>query len=426
MKMSINSSNDLEKTQKIHVPIIWIIVLAIMAMSTTVYSDVEGNWFSSYGNKVAGMDLAIVATMSALGVIIGTLFYFLWGTISDNLRTKYGRRKPIYVSGALSTAGLMFLFAISTNHLWLFICRGVLLGITSNMFHVTNKGLLTDLVPQERRGRINSILIIMGTMGSLIVWIPAIFLLPGEAEAYSAEIHFFFISFGAVIIALSGIILLLFIKEPPVADPPRNWIQDIKDVFDYRELAKHKNFLKVIPAMMLVNMSQSAYMTFLIILLQDIPMTNVEIYVAFAIVGICLAVGFFILARSIDKVGRKIVTLMSVTIAPIGGLVITFSGNDALLFIIGFGIMMPFVLALWSSTDSWVQDLLPKEARGRFLGIINTGNAIGKAPAMIIAGILADQYGILSVFLVSSIILWISIPFFLIVPETLKKSKIKN
>ncbi|HUX99054.1 MAG TPA: MFS transporter, partial [Candidatus Deferrimicrobium sp.] len=83
-------------------------------------------------------------------------------------------------------------------------------------------------------------------------------------------------------------------------------------------------------------------------------------------------------------------------------------------------VMMPFYLGLWVSTDSWTQDLLPEESRGRFLGILNIGYALGRVPGVLIATQVGKVYGILSIFLVAGIILWLGFPFFLKVPETLK------
>ena len=85
--------------------------------------------------------------------------------------------------------------------------------------------------------------------------------------------------------------------------------------------------------------------------------------------------------------------------------------------------MFAFSQGIWIATDAWVQDLLPEEKRGSFLGIISIGNALGKAPGALIAGLVADAFGLLWIFFVSGFMLWIAIPFFLIVPETLLKKK---
>ena len=61
--------------------------------------------------------------------------------------------------------------------------------------------------------------------------------------------------------------------------------------------------------------------------------------------------------------------------------------------------MFSFSTGLWIAVEAWVQDLLPEEKRGSFLGIINIGNALGRIPGVLIAGLIAEAYGILWVFL---------------------------
>ncbi len=425
MNTSLDPSNlDKNKKDKSKPFLRWIIALSILAMCTTIYTEVESQWFTSYAHNIANMNLFLVSLMVAMSGIIGTLFYLIWGTISDNLRTRFGRRVPIYVIGALMTMGLMILFVASINYMWLLICGGILVAITANMFHVTNKGLLVDLIPQERRGRLNSLLIVMGMLGSIIIWIPAIIFLPVGTESYSREIHDLFIGFSAILIAFSGMSVFLLVKEPKISEAPQKWTQAFKKLFDSNEMRQHKNFIKLFIARTFLIMSQSAFFPFLLILLQEIPISMNEIVIGFPIVILLCGLGVFLFGKYCDKVGRRKIALLSLIISPIGCMIIAFSNNTILWVIMGFGIMMPFNLGLWISTDTWIQDLLPEDARGRFLGIINVGNAIGKAPGILLAGFIAGIHGILSVFFISGLVLWIAIPFFLMVPETLKKSEI--
>ncbi|MFX1596188.1 MAG: hypothetical protein ACFFBK_08995, partial [Promethearchaeota archaeon] len=106
--------NSQKKKSKIHKS--WIIALCLLAFGTTLYSEIEGQWNSSFARFIANMSYFGVSTMVALAGIFGTIFYLVWGAISDNLRTNLGRRIPIILIGMLSTAGLMIFF-ISTTYL---------------------------------------------------------------------------------------------------------------------------------------------------------------------------------------------------------------------------------------------------------------------------------------------------------------------
>ncbi len=421
-----NEINEINKRKNRLLRRSWLIALCILAFGTTLYSEIEGQWLSSYGRFIANLGYFTVAFIVAMSGISVTIFYLMWGAISDNIRTKFGRRVPIIVIGMLSTALLMFLYISTTNFLILLLIGGFLLGFTSSMFHVSNKSLIGDLTPIEKRGRINSILFVFTNMGSLMVWLPAILLLPEGEQSYSTEIHLIFIGGGALILITIGILIYLLVKEPEVNIPRRKWSQDIKQLFNRQEMMQHKGFLRLFIAMLFLIMSQNAFLPFLLILLQEVPFDLSEILIILPFIGTGIGLGIYLLGKYTDKIGRRKVVLMCLCLSPIGCFIIAFSGTNYLLLMIGFGIMMPFNIGIWLATDAWVLDLAPTESRGRFLGIINIGNAFGKVPGVLFAGYLAENFGILSVFLVTGIILWIAIPFFSRVPETIKTNKISR
>jgi len=211
---------DSKKKGKLKIRKAWILALCLLAFGTTLYSEIEGQWFSSFARVIAKVSYFSVSIMVALAGIFSTIFYLTWGAISDNLRTKLGRRIPIILIGMISTAGLMMLYISTTYFLLILMIGGFLLAVTSNMFHVSNKSLIGDLIPKEKRGRTNSILFIATNMGSMTVWIPAIILLPEGTETFSREIHSIFIGGGALLLIVIGILVTLLVKEPKVNTPP--------------------------------------------------------------------------------------------------------------------------------------------------------------------------------------------------------------
>jgi len=130
----------------------------------------------------------------------------------------------------------------------------------------------------------------------------------------------------------------------------------------------------------------------------------------------------YLLLSRLDKVGRKPTTYISLAIAPVGAFVIGFSNEQFLPLLIGLIILFPFSIALQICIDTWAQDLLPENERGKFLGIINIGKAAGQTPAIMAAGALADAFSILSVFILTGVLLVLAIPLFKYVPETIGRS----
>jgi len=425
--MTLDSNSDIPHEKKLaqktslHLTR-WIIALCIFTAGSFTFNEIASGWFGSYVYFIAGKELIWWGTITLIGSIVGAIFYLIWSTVSDNLRTKLGRRIPLILIGGLATSGLAVLFIENDNIIWLLIDGGILIAITRNMLGPA-RSLTPDLIPQEKRGRINTLLIIMTNVGSTIVWIPALILLPGGGEHYSRETHVLFITAGAIILTLSCIILTILVREPPVREPPGYWIQDLKKVLDWHEMKKNQDFFKIFIANLFLSAADSAIFTYLLPFVESINFNLTAVIIAGPIVGACIGLGLYFLGKSTDKIGRKFVTIIGFIFAPMGAWIIAFSVNNIWLLMVGFGLFFPFYLGGVTAVESWLQDILPKEARGRFFGLINITSAIGVGIGAVFSGFLADRFGIFWIFAASAMILWTSLIFFLRVPETLKHVK---
>ncbi len=415
-----------QETDKVNRPLLrWIIALCIFTAGTFTFTEVAGGWFGSYYHFIAKGELVWWGLFTLIGSVISAVFYLIWSIISDNLRSRLGRRIPLILIGGLATAGLTILFVASNNIGWLLINGGILIAITRSMLSPA-RSLTADLIPQDKRGRVNTLLTIMTNVGSIIVWIPAILFLPGGGEHYSREIHVAFITFGAIILALSCVIVAVLVREPPIAESPGHWIKDLEKVLDWHEMAKNKDFIKIFVANLFLQAADAAVFTYLLLFIESIDFDLMAVLIAGPIVGASIGLTLYFMSKSTDKIGRRIVTIVGFVIAPIGAWIIALSGSNIWFLMVGFGVFLPFYLGGTTAVESWLQDILPKEARGRFFGLINITSAIGIGLGALLSGFLADNYGIFWIFAASAIILWASIPFFLRVPETLKRKNLEG
>ncbi|HME56015.1 MAG TPA: MFS transporter [Candidatus Lokiarchaeia archaeon] len=163
-----------------------IVALCILGVGGQLFTEISGTFFSTIIHFGAGIPYKYTAYMNAAFLILGVVCYILFGAISDNLRTRFGRRMPLVFIGVVSTAVLTYLFTVSTNFLWLFIDGGILIAITNSMTRVSSS-LTADLLPQEKRGRINTLLTVMTPIGSVIVWIPSLVSLISNNGSFSGE-----------------------------------------------------------------------------------------------------------------------------------------------------------------------------------------------------------------------------------------------
>jgi MFS family permease len=312
----------------------------------------------------------------------------------------------------------------STDYVWLFLNYGILTAIAGNLARGGSAALTPDLIPLEKRGRVNTLITVMTNLGSAVAWIPALVFLPGNGTSYPPDTVRIFVYAGAAIYGITLIFGCALIREPPVPEPPRRWVDDIKRTFKWREYAKQRDFLLIFITNLLYNAASSAIFNYLFVFIQNINLNfDLATIIAAAIVVAALVIGIYLLGKSIDIIGRKFVTILGLALAPIGSWVIALSAGNLIGLLIGFGIFFPFFLGGSTAMTAWTQDIMPPEARARYFGILNIASAVGSGLGTIIAGAIADVFNIFWIFVAAAIMLWASIPFYLWIRETLVKKK---
>ena len=93
-------------------------------------------------------------------------------------------------------------------------------------------------------------------------------------------------------------------------------------------------------------------------------------------------------------------------------------------------VLIPFVvfgiLGLITPMQAISQDLLPKESRGKFLGILNLVFTLPQVIGSWLGALVADNFGVEYIFWLAPIFFIASIPFFLWIKETLPSKKIEK
>jgi MFS family permease len=408
-----------------------LIAMMIFMIALSIYGENEAQWFNSYVANISDVSNSenkyfYVSLMVSASGILGAVAFLIWGCVSDSSKSKFGRRKPLLLVGSVSTAILVFSFGLSTNYWWLFVCDGILIAFTSNMFHIANRALIPDIWPIEKRGKVNTFMFIGSTLGTVFVWVISLSLIPQGVEAFSREVHQWMFAAAAIALIIAGFTVWFGVKEPPIPTYIQQvpWTVSLKNLFNINELKKYPEFLKLFGASLIVIMASNAFKPFLLVSLQKINLESPYIVQGIVFVVLMFILAMYLLFKQLDKSGRKPITLICLILAPIGCFIVGFSRGEFIPVILGLGIGFPFIMALEIAVSTWTQDLLPEEERGKFLGIINIGRAAGQAPGALLAGFVADTFvntlGVFAVFILAAIFLIISVPVFLKVQETVK------
>ncbi len=141
------------------------------------------------------------------------------GAWSDRLRTPIGRRMPFILIGA-PLAAIAFILLPKSQSMWLFFFAAVMLLLSMAVWRTPVVALMPDITPSKYRSQANGIINFMGGLGAIIAFI-------GGAKLYELDASYPFL-LGAGLVALSAILVFIFIKEPKEAvetakEAPRLW-----------------------------------------------------------------------------------------------------------------------------------------------------------------------------------------------------------
>ena len=413
-----------------------VILIGMLYVGDRIFFFFEQNYFNTYLDHVLFLPEIYISVMVALSATMGLIMMFVWGIFSDNTRSKHGRRRPYLLFGVLAGSG-MIIFGLSQNYYLCLIIDVVIIGIASNAYLVAERALIPDTVEVEKRGRANGIINMVSYVGLLV---GVAFLLLGNelfgipdprpgatGTIIPQEGHFILLSIGGIIFATVGIIGFIFIKERPAHELPekKKFSQELKQTFNLKELKTQKEFYKMTLAYVVFQSGTGTVMTFLFLFIFDLGASTLDLLL---IVGTAFPIVFiltFYLGKIVDKYGRKKYIPLIIGIISLGFLPMPFttigSSTNIILLLIFFPIVLVGLLALIAPVNTWAQDLLPEDKRGKFTGIFNIVETVSQIIGSLVGGIVATIFGIPWLFWLAPIFYIASIPLFLRVKETLTK-----
>ncbi len=161
------------------------------------------------------------------------------GAWSDRLRTPIGRRMPFILIGA-PLAAIAFILLPKSQSLWLFFSAAVMLLLSMAVWRTPVVALMPDITPSKYRSQANGIINFMGGLGAIIAFI-------GGAKLYEMDPTYPF-WLGAGLVALSAILVFIFIKEPKAISRPAekapNLIESVRQILQ----AEDKSALRILLA----------------------------------------------------------------------------------------------------------------------------------------------------------------------------------
>jgi len=153
-----------------------------------------------------------LGAMRSAGLVIAMLVQPAAGLLSDRSTSRFGRRRPYILVGALFDCLFLAAIALSQTY-WALLISVLLIQFSSNISHGPLQGLIPDLVPEDQRGRASAIKAIMELLPVILVGLTIAKMV--GAGALDAAI---FVT-GASLLVVT-LITMIFVKETPLQEKP--------------------------------------------------------------------------------------------------------------------------------------------------------------------------------------------------------------
>lgn len=374
---------DLPKSALVRISMFW---LGLTSIDAVVGAAIQSR--IKFENLVtAGTEGSSLALVGALQFFFSVAVQPTVGSISDYATTRWGRRKPFIVAGALFDA--LFLIGIaSANSLMAIAAFATLLALSTNVARGPFQGYVPDLVPDRQVGLASAMVGLMQVLGNVV----------GFALAAIANQQG---SVGTAILAIASIELVtmlsvvLRVPNGPPAKPRnrRSWLAIAAETWG-TDILREKSYLWLLASRLFILMGGAAVLNFVFLYLADAHGLTQE-QAGGAFLNMLLAATVVSLlsivpaSRLSDRYGRKPVIYACTALGAVGVGMIA-AAPSVLVATLGaalFGASQGTFLAVdWAL----MTDIIPRAASGRYMGLSNVVTASSTTIAVIIGGPLID------------------------------------
>ena len=361
-----------------------------------------------------GLSYQEIGAILTFQYVAGALSNIPGGLIVDSIG-----RKGMLMALSLFWIGFPYLLMGYANAFWMMAVCTTLIGIGNNIWHPTAIPLLARRFP-DRKGFVVALHGMGGNVGDAVA--------PLVVGALLAIFSWRQVMVMNVVpgIFMSAMILLylgrLNVESSSNAGKPIGETLK-KTIVGFGLLLKNKTLLLLSVSSSFRSMTQGSLLAFLPIYLGQ------QMGYSAQWVGACMfgiqAAGFVaspIAGNMSDRMGRRSIMMSTMAMSAVVLVFMGLAGESAafVFFIAALGF---FLFAIRAVLQAWVLDAAPKNMGGTAIGFLFATQAIGGAIGPIISGMLADRYGLITVFYVLAFTIVVANMFIFFTPsdEEMKK-----
>jgi MFS family permease len=379
-------SVDLPIGALVRISAFWLGLTSIDAVvNATIQARLEFEDIVAPGTE--GMALAFIAVVTfAFSVAVQPTV----GSISDYTTTRWGRRKPYIVFGAV--LDVVFLIGIATANSLLAIAAFVtLLQFSTNTARGAFQGYVPDLVPERQVGLASAMVGLMQVFGNVLGFaLAAIALSQGNVGLAVGAI--------AVVELVTMLSVVLRVPKGPPAKPRegRSWLQIAAETWG-TDILREKSYMWLLASRLFILMGGASLVNFVIFYLGrslGFPEGDLDgaILQLLAAATLAALVSIIPASRLSDRIGRKPVIYGCTAFGMVGLVLVALAPNLAVATI-GAALLGSSQGTFLSVDWALMTDIIPKAASGRYMGLSNVVTASSTTIAVAIGGLTMDAVG---------------------------------
>ncbi|MET7283397.1 MFS transporter [Kribbella sp. NPDC005582] len=327
----------------------------------------------------------VFGLVTGIGAAVSVVAAPIWGAVSDRTTSRFGRRMPWTLGGALgAAAGLLVLSG--AQGVALMLVGWCLVQLFGNAVLAAQTATVPDRVPVEQRGVVGGWVAVAQVPGALVgTALATVF--GGIAVGYIA---------CAIFVVLSVLPYVARAQDARLVVAPAFVLRDFLRGF-WISPRRYPDFGWAWLTRFLFNVGNSIGLLYLFYYLQDevgVPDAGTSVLVLTAIYSVCTLVTAIAFGAWSDRLGRrKIFVVASGLVMAVAAVVLAFWPTwpgavlGAIVLGIGFGVYLSVDFAL-------ITEVLPNAVdRAKDLGVINIANSLPQVIAPVIAAPIVKHLG---------------------------------